>query len=106
MATERAIIRNHQLVYGDNMHAPHLVDVLKVAHHGSRFSTSEDWLQYWQPMSAAVSVGATNSYGHPHPDVLARLTATKAPLWRTDKHGEIRYLVTKDEMFIRPNNAD
>jgi competence protein ComEC len=64
------------------------VDVLKVGHHGSRTSSSEGWLAELAPRLAVVSVG-TNRYGHPAPEVLARLGAHRAVVWRTDQEGTI-----------------
>ena len=75
------------------------VSIMKVAHHGSRFSTSEEWLAYWNPIGAVASVGATNSYGHPNPDVLSRLTASGAAVWRTDIDGDVRFTVTDQGLF-------
>ncbi|GLX69200.1 ComEC/Rec2 family competence protein [Paenibacillus glycanilyticus] len=75
------------------------VDVLKVAHHGSKYSTSEEWLRYWNPLQAAISVGATNTYGHPHPDVLKRLRSEGTDVLRTDKDGEIRYKVNRAGIY-------
>ena len=48
-------------------------DVLKVAHHGSRTSTSEEFLSRVSPVAAVVSVGEGNRYGHPNPDVMQAL---------------------------------
>ena len=48
-------------------------DILKVGHHGSRFSTSEQWLSYVSPKVAVISCGENNRYGHPHPEVLSEL---------------------------------
>ncbi len=65
-------------------------DVLKVAHHGSRTSTSEEFLDAARPLFALVSLGADNLYGYPHPDVLKRLSARGIRVLRTDRHGLVR----------------
>ncbi len=77
------------------------VHMLKVAHHGSRFSTGEEWLDYWQPVIAVASASATNSYGHPHPDVLGRLNKKGVLIRRTDTEGEIQFLIKKKKWFVR-----
>ena len=64
------------------------VDVLKVGHHGSRGSTSETWLAELTPRVAVISVGR-NTYGHPAPEVLERLAAGRAAVWRTDTDGSV-----------------
>ncbi len=64
-------------------------DVLKVAHHGSRTSSSEEFLAAVAPTFAIVSSGFENSYGHPHPDVLDRLERHRAVVLRTDIDGLI-----------------
>lgn len=63
------------------------VDVLKVAHHGSRTSTTAPFVAAAAPSLAVVSSGAGNRYGHPSADVLARLRASGATLHRTDLQG-------------------
>ncbi len=65
-------------------------DVLKVAHHGSQYSTSDTFLSLIQPEEAVVSVGK-NTYGHPSPAVLERLSARGVALSRTDLEGDIVY---------------
>jgi competence protein ComEC len=65
------------------------VSVLKVAHHGSKTSTSEDLLDRARPAFAIISAGADNSYGHPHPSVLARLAERRIGILRTDELGAI-----------------
>ena len=62
-------------------------DVLKVAHHGSRTSSTEDFLSAAHPAFAIISVGVDNSYGHPNRDVLERLTGHHAEILRTDQRG-------------------
>jgi len=63
------------------------VDVLKVAHHGSRTSCTEGFLEAANPMFAIISVGTDNSYGHPNRDVLDRLNQHHAAVFRTDRNG-------------------
>lgn len=63
------------------------VDLLKVAHHGSATSTTEELLDAIQPEYAVISVGRFNRYGHPRADVLARLQAAGACTFRTDLNG-------------------
>lgn len=82
---------------GKPLHA----DVLKVGHHGSRTANGAEWLAAWRPREAVISVGRRNLYGHPHPDVLARLDAAGAAVYRTDRHGEIQYRVTPDGRLER-----
>jgi beta-lactamase superfamily II metal-dependent hydrolase len=65
------------------------VQVLKVAHHGSKYATSEDFLKRAKPQIAIVSCGAWNRYGHPAQSVLDRLRAANVKLYRTDLQGEI-----------------
>ena len=62
-------------------------DVLKVAHHGSRTSSTEDFLGAAHPAIAIISVGLDNSYGHPNRDVLDRLSDHHAAVFRTDQRG-------------------
>ncbi len=66
-------------------------DVLKVAHHGSKYSTSELFLQNVQPEYAVISVGK-NSYGHPTPEVLQRLDKYGIKTLITDQSGDIEFV--------------
>lgn len=77
------------------------IDVLKVAHHGSKTSTSEEWIKYWKPHAYVISVGASNLYGHPHPDVLQRIEQTGGEVYRTDQHGEVQMKVKKGVIQVR-----
>jgi beta-lactamase superfamily II metal-dependent hydrolase len=63
--------------------------VLKVAHHGSAYATSERFLSAVRPKLALVSAGAANRYGHPAPEALSRLQAAGATAYRTDRSGSI-----------------
>ena len=62
-------------------------DVLKVGHHGSKTSTIEPFLEAVSPSIAVISAGYENSFGHPHPDVVARLSARHTAILRTDLDG-------------------
>ena len=79
--------------------------VLKVAHHGSKYATSKDFLDRVKPEVAIVSCGAWNRYGHPAQAVLDRLKAANpnVKLYRTDLQGEITITTRgKDDMTIKP----
>lgn len=66
------------------------VDVLKVGHHGSKTSTSEEFLEKTKPEIAVISAGRENRYGHPHRSVLERLERFWARMFRTDQEGDVR----------------
>jgi len=65
------------------------VDFLKVAHHGSKYSSSEAFLDAASPSDAIISVGAKNSYGHPHEETLDKLSSRNTNILRTDEAGDI-----------------
>lgn len=64
-------------------------DILKVAHHGSKTSSTDAFLRAVHPKIAVISVGKDNTYGHPNADVIRRLTAVGAEVRRTDEEGEV-----------------
>jgi competence protein ComEC len=76
------------------------VDVLKVGHHGSRTATSEEWLDELRPDDAVISVGAHNTYGHPAPEVLARLLHHHVTTLRTDQLGTITFTTDGHRVHI------
>jgi competence protein ComEC len=75
--------------------------ILKVAHHGSRTSTSRELLEAWRPQVALISCGRGNPFGHPAPDVIARLEAVGARIFRTDLDGEITVDTDGQHIFVR-----
>jgi competence protein ComEC len=62
---------------------------LQLGHHGSKTSTTENFLDAVRPVVAVISTGTGNSYGHPHPDILDRLAETGIDVFRTDRNGDI-----------------
>ena len=100
----------HALFLGDTpgeiekeMH-PGPLDVLKVAHHGSRFSTSENLLDQTHPKAAIISSGTSNTYGHPSQTVLERLRAHRIPIYRTDRDGAITYNLETGSIQVEAHN--
>ena len=75
-------------------------DLLKVGHHGSKYSSSNEWLDAVAPSIAAISVGAHNRYGHPTQETLGRLEAHHIPTDRTDLEGTLIY-VSDGNHFIK-----
>ncbi len=65
------------------------VDVYKVHHHGSSYSSSSEFLARITPETALISAGTGNSYGHPTQDALDRLAAQQTQVWRTDLDGHL-----------------
>ena len=76
-------------------------DVLKVAHHGSKHSTSEQFLKCCSPMIAVISAGEGNSYGHPHKELLKRLGEAKCRIYNTQKNGAIILQTDGNSLTIR-----
>jgi len=64
-------------------------DILKIGHHGSKNSTTPDFLDAIQPKLAVISAGEENPYGHPSPALLERLEKAGLPVLRTDRNGAI-----------------
>ena len=64
-------------------------DILKVGHHGSSTSTSENFLNKVNPSIGVISVGEDNSYNHPNEDTIKRLNKDKVTIYRTDKDGTV-----------------
>lgn len=80
-------------------------DILKVGHHGSRTSTSEDWLYAVNPQYAVISCGPNNDYGHPHKQLVNRLDKLDVEYYRTDLLGDIVFESDGKE-FVLLNNAE
>ena len=70
--------------------------ILKVGHHGSKTSSTEEFLNVVKPKMALIGVGEDNKFGHPNEDVIERLKNMKTKIYRTDKMGEICVYVNKN----------
>ena len=70
--------------------------LLKVGHHGSRTSTTPEFLAQAAPQDAVISVGAQNTFGHPRSEVITRLFTAHARVYRTDQLGLTTFLLTRD----------
>lgn len=68
-------------------------DVLKVGHHGSNTSTSQEFIEYLKPSDAIISVGKDNDYGHPHSEVISILKHYEINIKRTDINSTIYYFI-------------
>ena len=74
-------------------------EILKVAHHGSAYSTSMELLTYLNLQTAILSCGKGNAYGHPANEVLEKLEIVGADVYRTDEVGHIIVTVLQDGTY-------
>jgi len=80
--TERTMVLSGLALYAQ---------ILQLGHHGSRTSTSSDFLEMIAPEVAVYSAGAQNIYGHPHPEIVGRIMNAGIRLYGTDIHGSITF---------------
>lgn len=76
-------------------------EVLKVAHHGSKTSSNESFLEVVAPQYAVISLGKSNKYGHPHQEVLNNLSLVGAKILRTDEIGTVRLVSDGKALFVK-----
>ncbi|HLM84464.1 MAG TPA: ComEC/Rec2 family competence protein [Candidatus Bathyarchaeia archaeon] len=76
------------LAIGENID----VEYLKVAHHGSKYSSSDDFLNAASPAEAIISVGANNPYGHPAAETLQKFRIRNTKILRTNESGDIVFI--------------
>ena len=79
-------------------------DLLKIPHHGSKTSTTEEFLDAVTPETAFIQVGADNRYGHPYPTVLERLENRGIKYYRTDVDGAVELMLDGTNYQIKSNN--
>ncbi len=82
--------------------------VLKVAHHGSDTSTSQEFLSAVDPQIAVLSVGADNKFGHPGDEVVDRLENKlgRGNIYRTDHHGTIQFTTDGEKLWVSTTRQD
>jgi competence protein ComEC len=91
--TENAILSENN---GTELHA----DVLKVGHHGSKNSTTMQFLAAVHPRIAVISAGVDNPYGHPNSELLERLEAAGVRILRTDRDGAVHVLTDGHQLEV------
>ena len=74
------------------------IDVLKLGHHGSKTSSSKEFINEIEPKYSIISVGKNNRYGHPNDSVLDNLEDSK--IYRTDKDGSIMFKIKNNKLKI------
>ena len=74
------------------------IDVLKVGHHGSKTSSSVEFIDSINPMYSIINVGKNNRYGHPNKEVLDNLEQSK--IYRTDQNGSIMFKIKNSKLKI------
>jgi len=75
-------------------------DILKVAHHGSKTSSTQEFLNMVKPKVALIGVGKNNKFGHPSNTTIEKLNKEKCKIYRTDNMGEISIIVKNNKVFI------
>lgn len=74
-------------------------DILKVGHHGSKTSSTSEFIKAIKPQTAVIGVGKNNKFGHPNDGVLQRINNLNCKIFRTDLNGEILIEVNKNSKF-------
>lgn len=75
------------------------MDVLKVGHHGSKTSSSKEFINNINPKYSVISVGKNNRYGHPNKEVIDSLE--NSIIYRTDKDGSVMFKIIKGNLGIK-----
>ena len=89
VTTEKEILKEYDLPK---------IDVLKVGHHGSKTSSSEEFINTINPKYSIISVGKDNKFGHPNKEVLDNLKNSK--IYRTDQDGSIVFKIKNSKLMI------
>lgn len=76
--------------------------ILKVAHHGSKTSTTKEFLKMVKPEIALIGVGEDNKFGHPSEEILKELKSFNIKIYRTDINGEVVIEIVNNKISIKP----
>ncbi len=85
--------------YKNNLEKLHSI-VLKVGHHGSKTSSTKEFLEAIKPQIALIGVGKNNIFGHPNEQIIERLQENKVKIFRTDHSGELTLEIDRKGKFI------
>ena len=77
------------------------IEFLKVGHHGSSSSSTDEFIEKLKPEAVAISCGYNNDYGHPHRSVLDTFKENGAVVYRTDKNGSLVFYCDKNGIFTK-----
>ncbi len=86
---------------GDENKRSGKIDILKIGHHGSKYSSTEEFLQLVDPYVCLISAGRKNRYGHPHMETLERIDETDGTVFRTDLMGQVVVDLEKQDIVVR-----
>lgn len=81
------------------------VELLKAAHHGSKYSSSASFLESASPELVVIQVGNGNDYGYPHPQAIGRIEAVSAEVFRTDRDGSITVTSDGNNWWVRSDRG-
>lgn len=76
-------------------------DILKVGHHGSKYSSCDDFLDAVSPDLAVIQVSKGNTYGHPTPEVLERLSSRSIRVYRNDLMGAVGFRIRNGNLKVK-----
>ena len=85
---------------GDENQRSGKIDILKIGHHGSKYSSTEEFLQLVDPYVCLISAGRKNRYGHPHMETLERIDETDGTVFRTDLMGQVVVDLEKQDIVV------
>lgn len=85
---------------GDENKRSGKIDILKIGHHGSKYSSTEEFLQLVDPYVCLISAGRKNRYGHPHMETLERIDETDGTVFRTDLMGQVVVDLEKQDIVV------